>query len=195
MTTANDRPRRAFVPTMNGGVIRLEPRDVPAVAGPLWLHWWDWPQGSILLTDDRGKAYSPRNGDELTAALTTMQKQGRRIGILAIKNHGDNDVIGLSNTDKHDTLAIIQGHLQINLKNVDKLFPSVCGPNSRIYLTGCNTGPMAPELSKLCKGTFWGSPLPTLGLPATPLSIGVYVPYSGGKRLPSDPGPVGTLHK
>src|SRR3982751_3567937 len=156
MSARTRRGRRAFTPSMgDGGAIRLERRDLMAQV-PIATHrldklipdWWKAPgQFRTYLQDDRGKVYPVSTSRDLRKAFEEMRAAGRTIGILAIKGHGGEELIQMSKEDL-DSLYCKDGTILLHGEESTKLMQSVCGPNSLVYFTGCETVPLAPDVSK-----------------------------------------------
>jgi hypothetical protein len=173
--------RRAFTPHLEG----FRPLERRAVPGPLWGDLWHWPQSYIDLTDDTGHHYPVHSGQDLIRGLQQIADGGHSVGSLFIKGHGGGDLIMLTDTDPHDTLAVVGGNVLIDGQPANDLLRRSTGPRSTIYLTGCGTGDLARSLSGMLPGTVVvGNTLPgAIGIPGTSMSIGRYIQYRNGAPL------------
>jgi hypothetical protein len=174
------RTARPFIPSIE--TASLERRDAPSAIVSLFP-----PQQSyISLNDNRGQSYPVHNGDDLRNQLMLIEAQGRVIGKLLIKGHGNHDGISLSDKDPADFLVVVSGHVNFAGANRDELLRHVTGPNTIITLAGCESGKLAQNLSKITNGTVCGSGWPlVIGVPGTPIGIGNFIHFRGGKAISS----------
>jgi hypothetical protein len=195
------RTRRAFAPG-RAGLQRLEPRAVPAVflqmynanpakyiidntVGQVW----------ISLTDNTGMTYHTPDGICLKDSLEDIRDSGRTIASLYIKGHGAADTgdgMVLSDTDDTQSMFIMGDDISLCGNYITGLLRSITDSNTVITLTGCNTGQFGQDFSNILGNdteVITQTAAYAVGIPGTPVVLGVYQGYKDGTLVPPDPNP------